>query len=322
MNDHPTVPVDNEILKKYKLNKADRAWASKKVERRISATQMNWTDFETKGRTVVSEISSELPTRFAERFPLFRQEVLDHTVKGRNRDSREGKFIAVYMIFLFVTFFMIFVGYFLPFLLVLFVGGWILHAVVSSNEKYSIPDVLPHALLESKQGWLDCMSELVREEATQQTRRIFYSSTSADSSELRASVRDAWSPLGPRPIAPNGELTPREAELYVTAYMKFYGATGVAETRYSRDGGIDAESDIFVAQVKHQSSRVGVKAIRETYAVAVAKGKTPLFFTKVGFSKEATLFANEVGMSLFTYLPHLKAENSLARRYLKHGMAT
>jgi HJR/Mrr/RecB family endonuclease len=116
-------------------------------------------------------------------------------------------------------------------------------------------------------------------------------------------------------------MSPQDAEHFVAEYLKFYGATGVSVTRFSRDGGIDVETTNFVAQVKHVQANVGVKAVREIYAIAVSKNKEALFFAKVGYTKDAIDFATQNRIALFTYLPHLQGYDPRAKTYLERGMA-
>lgn len=96
-------------------------------------------------------------------------------------------------------------------------------------------------------------------------------------------------------------LTPREAENFCAAWLIRLGHRDAQVTRFSRDGGIDVQSQHVVAQVKHQQSKVGVKPIRELYGVAAVASKRAVFFTLTGYSSDALDFANKVAMPLFVY---------------------
>jgi hypothetical protein len=315
-----SLPVSANLLKKYVVSDSDLRWVEKQVQTAIRASKINWTNIESKSSSVYSKLDEQLDSRFDKRFPNFQEEVAEHTVKGRNLDSLMGGFGVIYGISLFVSFISIFFGLFSLFVFVLFVGGVGFLIINRASDAYDIGDGVPKELVAKKEIWLDAMRVAISREIDLQTQAIFFSSSSNDPAVLRSSVSGAWSPLGPRPSAPERALTPREAEIFVAKYMQFYGATGVAETRFSRDGGVDVEADFFVAQVKHQEAKVGVKALRELFAVASVANKQALFFAKVGFSKDAVEFANSVGISLFTYLPHLKASNFYGERYLKVGL--
>ena len=315
-----SLPVSASVLKKYVVSESDLRWAEKQVQSSIKASNINWTNIENESSAVYSNSIRLLESRFEKRFPNFQDEVAEHTVKGRNLDSVMTGFMAVYFFCLFVSFISIFFGLFSLFIFVLFVGGVGFLIINRAGEAYDVSDGVPAELLGKKEFWLKAMNVAISKEIQVQTQAIFYSSASREPAVLKASVKGAWSPIGPRPTAPNGVLTPREAEIYVAKYMQFYGATGVTETRFSRDGGVDVEADLFVAQVKHQEAKVGVKALRELFAVASVAQKQALFFAKVGFSKDAVEFANSVGISLFTYLPHLQSSNFYAERYLKVGL--
>jgi hypothetical protein len=63
-----------------------------------------------------------------------------------------------------------------------------------------------------------------------------------------------------------------------------------------------------------------VKALREFYGVAMSAKKTPLFFTKHGYTKDALEFAQNNAMPLFTYLPHLQGANDASKAFTERGM--
>lgn len=134
--------------------------------------------------------------------------------------------------------------------------------------------------------------------------------------------RSQWTPLANRPLAPNAEMSPVDAEHWVTNLLLFLGASGAMTTQYSQDGGVDCQSDNYVAQVKHLSKPVSVGAIREIFAVGVAKGKTPLLFSKSGFTSAAVDFAIEYHVLLFSYLPLLRGHSKTSTKALEMGLGT
>jgi hypothetical protein len=319
----PQVNVSHKILEKYKVSPADLAWVKSEVADCIENSGLNWTNLTTLMPHMQRSVLSKVEFRFAQRFPSYESEVLEHTVKGRDLSKVDAGGCALIAVVGGVLSVCSLVSG-MPFLilLILFVGGWLYMGINSVVESATVPDKLPLNLVARKTEWIRDLKQIVAAEVNRQASSKFFASTTNDPAILKQSVGGVWQPLGPRPIVQSVELTPREAEIYVTAYLKFYGATGVAETRYAKDGGIDVESDLFAGQVKHQQANVGVKAVRELYAVASLKGKKPMFFAKSGFSKDAIEFANKVGMCLFIYLPHLQATNAHARYYIERGMAS
>ena len=105
----------------------------------------------------------------------------------------------------------------------------------------------------------------------------------------------------PKPNADLKEITPEQAEEFCAAWLRNLGFLDASVTRYSRDGGIDVESQYLCAQVKHQTSPVGVKAVRELYGVAVHAKKTPIFFALSDYTQEAKAFATNVNMPIIRY---------------------
>lgn len=106
---------------------------------------------------------------------------------------------------------------------------------------------------------------------------------------------------GPKPNADLKEITPQQAEELCAAWLRNLGFLDASVTRYSRDGGIDVDSQYLCAQVKHQTAPVGVKAVRELYGVAVHEKKTPIFFALSDYTHEAKAFATNVNMPIIRY---------------------
>jgi hypothetical protein len=164
----------------------------------------------------------------------------------------------------------------------------------------------------------------LRKFASEAVEEIF-SAILADGFETSAAywngiAAESWTPLALRPLAPTLEMSPRQAEEFATQLLLFLGAAGAKTTRFSQDGGADCISDKYADQVKHLSKAVGVSTVRETFAVGISRSKTPVIFSKSGFTSGALDFAIDYGVLLFTYLPLLKGESSLARHALANGM--
>ncbi len=129
-----------------------------------------------------------------------------------------------------------------------------------------------------------------------------------------------WAPITEMPLSPDGEMSPREAEEFVTQAMLFFGATGAKTTRFTQDGGADCISDEFVVQVKHKSSKVGVADIREVSTVGQLASKQAIVFSKSGFTSGAIELSILQDVLLFAYLPIFTPQNLQSRRALEEGL--
>ena len=121
-----------------------------------------------------------------------------------------------------------------------------------------------------------------------------------------------------RPTKPSVaiELNPDSFEWYCAEWCVYLGHQNVRVTRSTKDGGIDVHGDGFIAQAKLQEIPVGVKAIRELAGlVSIRTGALGYFFTVNGYSPQAMLEGNELGLALFTLRPfssEIKAASDLA----------
>jgi len=102
----------------------------------------------------------------------------------------------------------------------------------------------------------------------------------------------------PRPVLIR---TWRDAEFVAAEWMKFWGYTNVAATAVGADGGVDVRSNEAVAQVKAETIPTGRPKIQQHHGVAVAEGKTAIFFALAGFTPGARAYAEENGILLFTF---------------------
>lgn len=122
-------------------------------------------------------------------------------------------------------------------------------------------------------------------------------------------------PGGLRP-APQPDMTPMEFERYCLAWMVYLGEKDAKQTRYSRDGGYDLYSSKVLAQVKFQTTPVGVSPLRELMGLALARNLSPWFFSVSSYSSVAISESNEYGVALFTVDPlrgHIAFESSAAK---------
>lgn len=305
--------VPAELLALYSINQTDMKAAKRDS---VKLLEMEWITWENKSRLVAkhsSQLRSLAEARFDSRFP-------EHAAlvdKFSTRSSDVGSNISAYSWFISL--------------------GTVIFALVSSNLLFVIPGVM--AILVSsgyrrtkyKPGYrarsldaarvelVESFFKMYKEQFAMQVEEFATLAFGNNQEDWVKSTQGKWIPLGPRPVHPQRELTPQEAELFVSDHLIYLGARSVKLTRYSRDGGIDVESETVVVQVKHQKNPVGVKVVREILGVAASLSKRAAVFSKAGFTKEAEIFGQESGVLLFQYLPELKGFTALSRKVLELG---
>lgn len=98
--------------------------------------------------------------------------------------------------------------------------------------------------------------------------------------------------------------TAHQAELNAAAKMRAMGFTDAVATTGGADGGIDVRSRQALAQVKWRGGVVGRPDLQNLYG---ARGgdtsKALLFFSASGFSRQAIVYAEQVGIELWVYEP-------------------
>lgn len=126
-------------------------------------------------------------------------------------------------------------------------------------------------------------------------------------------------PPGPRP----GYVSPRDAEFLAAQWVRALGEPSARVTSFVSDGGVDVESDNYLAQVKHYQGKVGPASIRELVGVSKVDGRKPLFFTAGSYTASAIEFANSSVVPLFIYNTSegtLMSANSHAEEILNYGL--
>lgn len=120
--------------------------------------------------------------------------------------------------------------------------------------------------------------------------------------ESRTSL-GVWQQTNPAPSAQPFGVSPAGAEAWVCDWMVHMGAAEARTTQLSGDGGIDVESTLYIAQVKHYTNSVSIADIRAHIGVAaIDPGKRfPLFFTSGTYPESAVQAADAANMALFTY---------------------
>lgn len=112
------------------------------------------------------------------------------------------------------------------------------------------------------------------------------------------------------------------AEVLAAEWMRHLGVADATATRHVGDGGIDVDSKLFVAQVKHGASSIGAPDLQRLAGVAAVAGKHAVFFVESSYTPFALTFAEDARMALFTYNAHagtLRGENALGRAALTSG---
>jgi len=127
---------------------------------------------------------------------------------------------------------------------------------------------------------------------------------------LRAQAIESTKAKSPAPRgSTNARLRPkpvlirtwRDAELVAVEWMRYWGYTNVAATAVGADAGIDVVSNEAVTQVKAETSATGRPKVQQHHGVAVAEGKTAIFFALAGFTPAARTYADENAILLFKF---------------------
>lgn len=135
-------------------------------------------------------------------------------------------------------------------------------------------------------------------------------------------VATQWVQLGPRP-EPMSSCTPRQAEFLAKSWMEYLGARGCMVSQATRDGGIDVNSDLFVAEVKHHTDPVSPGVVRQITGVASLEKKIPVVFSLNGYSHAAVEVGMRANALLFVYdfkRATLYGWTPLAKQALSSGM--
>jgi hypothetical protein len=179
----------------------------------------------------------------------------------------------------------------------------------------------PHVVLRSEtREWLvECSEQLIKD-AQRESQRPAATVPVADMWVSRPDP--AGGAAGSRP-APMGSCSARQAEFLAKAWMEYLGAEGCRVSQATRDGGVDVDSDHFVAEVKHHAEPVSPNIVRQIVGVAAIEGKIPLVFSLNGYSSAALEVGNRAGAALFKYnfeKGTLTGETPVAKLALTDGL--
>lgn len=113
--------------------------------------------------------------------------------------------------------------------------------------------------------------------------------------------------------------SPTAAEENAAARMREFGFADAEITGGSADAGIDVQSRRAIAQVKWQGAVTSRPDLQRLYgARGAVDNRALLFFSASGYSGHAVEYADQCGISLFTYDPlgKVSAVNSSAEDYI------
>jgi hypothetical protein len=271
--------VPEEVLNFFSFTDQDRAWARAYVSQQLQGRWVSWDNKEAVLRYLLESPERTAEKYFDHRFPLYNRMVFKFSIIGYNPGFMRRAFLG----------------------------------------EEPVQGHYTQAFTHKRRDFKDQLIDILEAESKEQLDALVHKAYGLTPEDWKESVGNRWQPLGPRPIIPPAGLTPKEAETYVSQLLRFYGLAGAKITRYSRDGGVDVESVNGVFQVKHQKAPVGVGVIREILGVAASQAKRAGVFAKVGFTKEATEFAEKNGILLFSYTPTFKGRTKAAEAFINSG---
>jgi hypothetical protein len=102
---------------------------------------------------------------------------------------------------------------------------------------------------------------------------------------------------------PQGRLirNAKDAEQVAAEWMKFFGFLDAKCTPPGKDGGIDVESKLSIAQVKMEAVSTSRPTVQALAGIASFSGKTAFFFSSAGFTREALEWGTDAGVVMFTF---------------------
>ncbi len=107
------------------------------------------------------------------------------------------------------------------------------------------------------------------------------------------------------------------AERFAAQWMRAAGWSDAHCTQAGADGGVDVRARGAVAQVKYWAGgAVSIKDVQRTYGIAVHERATTIIFSRSGYTKQATDWAEVAGVLLFTFDEFMvvRGATSTARR--------
>ena len=114
------------------------------------------------------------------------------------------------------------------------------------------------------------------------------------------------------------------AEHLAAAGMRHLGVLDAEVTRFSADGGIDVESERYIAQVKNYAGTVPVEELRALHDVAVLEGKGAVLLTSGSMTEDDAVFADRAGIVVLRYNAveaTIEGPNHLGANAVAEGLA-
>jgi hypothetical protein len=92
----------------------------------------------------------------------------------------------------------------------------------------------------------------------------------------------------------------RDYETAAAHFLRGLGFRSVESAGPGSDGGVDARvPGVLVGQVKAHKAKVGRPPLQQIFGIASEEGVDAIFFSKAGYTKTATEWADNSGIGLF-----------------------
>ena len=171
------------------------------------------------------------------------------------------------------------------------------------RRRVKLESALRRRLVRSMQRHVEVRAERERVEAeVRAERERVETEVRAERAREEAERRERRLSRPAPPPAPQPYGVSHEgAEHLVCAWIRHLGVLDAEVTRLVGDGGIDVDSEHYVAQVKNLAGSVPVGEVRALLGSAVSEGKKPLLFTSGSLTVEGKAFAERVRMAVFRY---------------------
>ena len=294
-------------LRQYKVSEEDRVWGETYVQGVLEAAWLHWDNRQEIRNKRILPVPAAA-SRWQSKFPDFEKEVREWSFAEEDPGASGLSTAWILAILFGITLWLLPISFIL-----------VKRAQKKQWEQYR-PGYSPRPFRTAEDEFIMELASYIGESADRQINRKLSMGGGESSDEWATAVSGLWQPLAPRPQLPQRDLTPKEAEEFVTGLLKYFGFEGTKTTRYSKDGGIDVESHHLVVQVKHQVAPVGVKVVREIFGVAASHNKFAAVFAKVGYTREAIEFAEKTGVLLYSYTPSLKGSTAKSTAGISQGI--
>lgn len=297
----------SNYLRRYKVSERDRIWGDNYVRFALEDAWLHWDNQQSVRKQRILPVPASVK-RWNGKFPYFDNEIRQWSLSEEDPGASGLSTAWIWAVILGITFWLLPISFIL-----------VKNAEKKQKEQYRAA-YNPVPLRRAEEDFINQLANYIGESADRQINEKLSFVEGGTPEEWADSVSGLWQPLAPRPQLPDRDLTPKEAEEFVTGLLKYFGLEGTRATRYSKDGGVDVESHQLVVQVKHQVAPVGVKVVREIYGVAASHEKKAAVFAKSGFTREAIDFAEKTGVLLYSYTPALKGSTARSAEGITKGI--